>query len=166
MTDINEFNRNLIEEFRANGGKVTGTFEGRTQRNEIVHVAGVPGRSLVGVSVLTDILRANKHSLVGAVPESEHALLPAGIRRAMVLPRQGPSLHRLRAPTATAAADADHLRPPSRVPGDQPSVCPPSTVSVWPVTQAAASLQRNRATLATSSGRPRRPQGIERSTAL
>ncbi len=27
MTDLNEFNRNLIEEFRANGGKVTGMFE-------------------------------------------------------------------------------------------------------------------------------------------
>ena len=27
MTDLNEFNRTLIEEFRANGGKVTGMFE-------------------------------------------------------------------------------------------------------------------------------------------
>jgi deazaflavin-dependent oxidoreductase (nitroreductase family) len=27
MTDLNEFNRNLIEEFRANGGKVSGMFE-------------------------------------------------------------------------------------------------------------------------------------------
>jgi deazaflavin-dependent oxidoreductase (nitroreductase family) len=28
MADVNDFNRNLIEEFRANGGKVTGPFEG------------------------------------------------------------------------------------------------------------------------------------------
>jgi len=28
MTDRNEFNRTLIEEFRANGGKVTGMFDG------------------------------------------------------------------------------------------------------------------------------------------
>jgi len=27
MTDLNQFNRNLIDEFRANGGKVTGMFE-------------------------------------------------------------------------------------------------------------------------------------------
>jgi deazaflavin-dependent oxidoreductase (nitroreductase family) len=27
MADLNEFNRNLIDEFRANGGKVTGMFE-------------------------------------------------------------------------------------------------------------------------------------------
>jgi deazaflavin-dependent oxidoreductase (nitroreductase family) len=27
MTDLNAFNRNLIEEFRANGGKVSGMFE-------------------------------------------------------------------------------------------------------------------------------------------
>ena len=28
MADVNDFNRNLIEQFRANGGKVTGPFEG------------------------------------------------------------------------------------------------------------------------------------------
>jgi deazaflavin-dependent oxidoreductase (nitroreductase family) len=28
MADVNDFNRNLIAEFRANGGKVTGPFEG------------------------------------------------------------------------------------------------------------------------------------------
>jgi deazaflavin-dependent oxidoreductase (nitroreductase family) len=28
MADVNDFNRNLIDEFRANGGKVTGPFEG------------------------------------------------------------------------------------------------------------------------------------------
>jgi len=28
MTDVNEFNRNLIDEFRANDGTVTGPFEG------------------------------------------------------------------------------------------------------------------------------------------
>jgi deazaflavin-dependent oxidoreductase (nitroreductase family) len=27
MTDLNEFNRNVIDEFRANGGKVTGFFQ-------------------------------------------------------------------------------------------------------------------------------------------
>src|SRR5262249_8739202 len=43
----------------------------------------------------------------------------------------------------------------------QPSIWPPSTVKVWPVIQDAASLHRNTAALATSSGAPSRPQGIE-----
>ena len=68
------------------------------------------------------------------------------------------------APSATAGpwrtlACRAALAQPRQV---QPSVCPPSTDSVCPVTQDAASLHRNRAALATSSGAPSRPHGIER----
>src|SRR5690242_18399683 len=43
---------------------------------------------------------------------------------------------------------------------------PPSTARVCPVIHDAASLQRNTAALATSSGLPIRPQGIELSAPL
>jgi tRNA-2-methylthio-N6-dimethylallyladenosine synthase len=55
--------------------KAEGHFEGRTERNEIVHVADVPGRELVGEVVEVDVLRANKHSLFG-VPTDADALPP------------------------------------------------------------------------------------------
>ena len=40
-----------------------------------------------------------------------------------------------------------------------PSNCPPSTAMIWPVTQRASGEARKSATSATSSGRPRRPNG-------
>ena len=49
----------------------------------------------------------------------------------------------------------------ARPAGPQLSICPPSTAIVCPVTQLARSLARNSATVATSSGRPSRPEGIE-----
>ena len=45
-------------------------------------------------------------------------------------------------------------------------LAPPATAIVWPVTQEASGEARNSATLATSSGRPMRPNGIEFRTAL
>src|SRR5215831_4526692 len=50
--------------------------------------------------------------------------------------------------------------------GQLPRSWPPSTEIVWPVTQLAAGETRNNATRATSSGCPRRPNGIERRIAL
>jgi len=47
--------------------------------------------------------------------------------------------------------------------GRQPhNICPPSTAMFWPVTQPASGEHRNSATRATSSGRPRRPNGMLR----
>ena len=46
------------------------------------------------------------------------------------------------------------------------SPCPPATEMVWPVTHDASGEARNSATLATSSGRPMRPNGIEFSVPL
>ena len=45
--------------------------------------------------------------------------------------------------------------------GDYESTCPPSTTNVCPVIQLARSEARNRATLATSSGPPKRPNGMD-----
>ena len=46
------------------------------------------------------------------------------------------------------------------------SNCPPSTTMVWPVIHDASGEARNSTTFATSSGRPSRPNGMERSIAL
>ena len=40
------------------------------------------------------------------------------------------------------------------------SICPPSTAMFWHVTQLASGEQRNSTICATSSGRPRRPNGM------
>jgi tRNA-2-methylthio-N6-dimethylallyladenosine synthase len=60
--------------------KAAGHLEGRTERNEIVHVAEIPGRELVGEIVEVDVLRANKHSLVGAPTEAAANALPTHAR--------------------------------------------------------------------------------------
>ena len=57
-------------------GKTPGLWQGRTRRNEIVHLAGVPGRVLVGELVETSILQAYKHSLSGEVTEAGAQGLP------------------------------------------------------------------------------------------
>lgn len=60
-------------------GKTASTWEGRTARNEIVHVdgSGIEERSLVGEIVETEITQAFKHSLAGKPTEAAKATLPA-----------------------------------------------------------------------------------------
>lgn len=61
-------------------GKTAGTWEGRTARNEIVHVDGrlVPvGRALTGVLVEVEITQAYKHSLAGQPTANAIETLPA-----------------------------------------------------------------------------------------
>jgi tRNA-2-methylthio-N6-dimethylallyladenosine synthase len=61
--------------------KAPGKVEGRTERNEIVHVDEVPDRALVGHLVEVEISRANKHSLFGTpTAEALLALPPAAER--------------------------------------------------------------------------------------
>ena len=62
----------LIEGASKSGGRV----EGRTERNEIVHVDAPPGVEITGAIVLVTISRANKHSLEGSVTEDALAELP------------------------------------------------------------------------------------------
>ncbi len=50
--------------------------QGRTERNEIVHVDAVPEVDFVGAIVEVEILRANKHSLEGIATDGAIALLP------------------------------------------------------------------------------------------
>jgi tRNA-2-methylthio-N6-dimethylallyladenosine synthase len=50
-------------------------FSGRTERNEIVHLEGAPGRGLVGSIVEVEVTRAFKHSLEGTLTD------PAGAGR-------------------------------------------------------------------------------------
>jgi tRNA-2-methylthio-N6-dimethylallyladenosine synthase len=56
--------------------KAPGKVEGRTERNEIVHVDVVPDRALVGELVEVAVTRANKHSLFGAPTDEALAALP------------------------------------------------------------------------------------------
>jgi tRNA-2-methylthio-N6-dimethylallyladenosine synthase len=57
----------LVEGRSASGA----TFEGRTERNEIVHVAAPEGANLVGALARVEITRANKHSLHGTLEEGQ-----------------------------------------------------------------------------------------------
>ncbi len=61
--------------------KAPGSVEGRTERNEIVHVSADPATqaALIGEIVEVDVVRANKHSLVGTA--TEDALLRARARQ-------------------------------------------------------------------------------------
>ena len=58
-------------------GQARGLVQGRTERNEIVHVEGAGGASLVGEIVEVVITRANAHSLVGAPVDSAAGPHPA-----------------------------------------------------------------------------------------
>lgn len=62
-------------------------WSGRTERNEIVHVAGAEDRELAGEIVEVAIVRSNKHSLQGELGEAARALAR---RRAakVVMPRR------------------------------------------------------------------------------
>ena len=64
--------RVLVEGASKNGGRV----EGRTERNEIVHVEAPRDMELTGAIVEVEIARANKHSLEGTVTEAALAALP------------------------------------------------------------------------------------------
>jgi tRNA-2-methylthio-N6-dimethylallyladenosine synthase len=55
--------------------------QGRTERNEIVHVAAPEGRGIVGEIVEVEIVRANKHSLEARLTEEAASRLPAAPRR-------------------------------------------------------------------------------------
>jgi tRNA-2-methylthio-N6-dimethylallyladenosine synthase len=71
----------LIEgEDRASDGYLVAS--GRTEQNEIVHVAAPVGRSLVGELLIVDIVRANKHSLVGRPSQETLESLPIAPRNA------------------------------------------------------------------------------------
>jgi tRNA-2-methylthio-N6-dimethylallyladenosine synthase len=52
-------------------------FQGRTERNEIVHVEPVPGKELTGAIVEVEITAAHKHSLAGRPTQLAAASLPA-----------------------------------------------------------------------------------------
>jgi|GEM_PF-4519 len=52
------------------------TLQGRTERNEIVHVEAPPGVELAGEAVEVDLVRANKHSLAGELTEEALARAP------------------------------------------------------------------------------------------
>ena len=69
--------------------------EGRTDRNEIVHLETPPGRAIVGAIVEVDVVRANKHSLVGELTTaSKDALVhsterPVASKKRRMLPLAG-----------------------------------------------------------------------------
>jgi tRNA-2-methylthio-N6-dimethylallyladenosine synthase len=60
-------------------GKTASSWEGRTERNEIVHVdgSGLEDRCVVGELLEVDITQAFKHSLAGKPTEAAAAALPA-----------------------------------------------------------------------------------------
>jgi tRNA-2-methylthio-N6-dimethylallyladenosine synthase len=65
----------VLVEGASKGGD--GLVEGRTARNEIVHLGAPPDRAVVGAIVEVDIVRANKHSLVGQITDKSVASLQA-----------------------------------------------------------------------------------------
>ncbi len=67
------------------GGSKSGTsWTGRTERNEIVHVEHDHAVDPVGQVVEVDLVRANKHSLVGRLSPRARAVLPAALPRGRV----------------------------------------------------------------------------------
>jgi tRNA-2-methylthio-N6-dimethylallyladenosine synthase len=64
--------RVLVEGASKSGDRV----QGRTERNEIVHLEAPPGVEMIGAIVLVEIARANKHSLEGSVTPAALAALP------------------------------------------------------------------------------------------
>jgi tRNA-2-methylthio-N6-dimethylallyladenosine synthase len=68
---VGSIERVLVEgDSKAGSSKVTG----RTERNEIVHIADADGASLIGEIVEVKIVRAFKHSLQGEITERSQAL--------------------------------------------------------------------------------------------
>ncbi|NUP05800.1 MAG: tRNA (N6-isopentenyl adenosine(37)-C2)-methylthiotransferase MiaB [Polyangiaceae bacterium] len=64
------------------------TYSGRTDRNEIVHVEDVAAQGLVGEVIEVSITRALKHSLVGALDESDRERGLAAARDAATTPKR------------------------------------------------------------------------------
>lgn len=58
------------------------THEGRTLRNEIVHVAVPPDKQAAGCLVDVDVIAANKHSLSASLTDASLASLPSAIHAA------------------------------------------------------------------------------------
>jgi tRNA-2-methylthio-N6-dimethylallyladenosine synthase len=71
-TLVGSVERVLVEGSSKNGDRA----QGRTERNEIVHVEPPPGVELTGETVEVEIARANKHSLEGTVTAAALAALP------------------------------------------------------------------------------------------
>jgi tRNA-2-methylthio-N6-dimethylallyladenosine synthase len=88
----------LVEGASKNGGRV----QGRTERNEIVHVDVAPGIDFVGAIVEVEIVRANKHSLEGMATDACLEALA------------------LRSANASANANANANAPPSPSPRHLP----------------------------------------------
>jgi tRNA-2-methylthio-N6-dimethylallyladenosine synthase len=91
----------LIEGAGKEGGA---SWSGRTERNEIVHVAGAEGLDLRGEVVEVSVVRANKHSLQAELTEAARASArplppvtpkakPAGGRRSLPVLAAGPGGH-------------------------------------------------------------------------
>jgi hypothetical protein len=120
------------------------------------------GRGLTGESGAPPSRLALLHARDGKRKRAEWAL-PQTPKPA---PRRAASTRQIR-DNHDRTDDAPHIR--RRRPGrtvrsrrcPQARYWPPSAVMVWPVTQLAMSLTRNSATVAISSGAPKRPQGID-----
>jgi tRNA-2-methylthio-N6-dimethylallyladenosine synthase len=69
----------VLVEGTSKGG--AGNVQGRTERNEIVHVAAPPDRAIVGAIVACDLVRANKHSLEGRLTQEALDALPRAKER-------------------------------------------------------------------------------------
>ena len=67
----------VLVEGRSERNEEAPRFEGRTERNEIVHIEDAAGFDLVGREVEVRVTRANKHSLAGLLTEAAQASLPA-----------------------------------------------------------------------------------------
>jgi len=87
----------LVEGASKNGDRM----QGRTERNEIVHVDVVRDVDFVGAIVEVEILRANKHSLEGAAT-------PSALEALALRP---PTAHPIPPPQTTAAATATRHLP-------------------------------------------------------
>ena len=84
--------------------KSGGTFEGRSDKNEIVHVEAPEGSPLIGEIVQVDVQRANKHSLAAALAPGELARVRAALANgtARPMPQKRRRLLPLAPPVPTA----------------------------------------------------------------
>ena len=71
----------VLVEGRSERAEEAPRFEGRTERNEIVHIEEAAAFDLVGREVEVRITRANKHSLAGLLTDGARVSLPAAAAR-------------------------------------------------------------------------------------